>query len=443
MSNTQKSTDKPRPRVLMIAHSFDADFSMESRLSWMRATKAAEQFDTTVICAEPFGDVHCDVHAQVPGLRIVTVAHTEFEKLLIGTPWGFYLAYRLWHWRVKQVAMRMHKRQPFSLVHQVSYCGYREPGYCWQLDVPFVWGPVGGTQNVSWRFLSQLDGIAAVKEACRSAANLVQLRFGSHVGKALRAAKAVYVANQQVSESFRAAHGVDLPVQLETGLDTIVRQPQPRRDRQRPLRVLWAGRLESWKALPLLLKAIAKVPAETPVELRVLGSGSQEKRWKRLAERLGISNQIDWIALPEYSDRDEHYEWADVLAFTSLRDTSGTGLLEALGAGVPILGLDHQGARDIMSAECAVRVAVESPQQVVADFSTGLVQLARDPARVHQLSVGAVERAKNYHWDCLTDEMLACYRHVLETAEPELSDKTLDSSSLSTSEMVKAASVTL
>lgn len=386
---------------------------MESRLSWMRAVAAAEHYDATVICAEPFADVHCDVHALVPGLKIITVAHTPLEKSLIHTPFGFYLAYRLWHWRVFQLAKKLHLKSPFALAHQVSYCGYREPGYCWQLGIPFVWGPIGGTQNVPWRFLSQLDLLGALKEASRSVANAIQLRFGIRVGKVLHAAKAVFVANQQAQDSFRKARGVRLPVQLETGLDHVAESPRLKREDDQPLRVLWTGRLEAWKALPLLLKAVAKLPEGTAVQVRVLGSGSRAERWKRLATQLGINHCVEWIRLPEYGERDQHYQWADVLAFTSLRDTSGTGLLEALAAGVPILGIDHQGAHDIMTADCAIPVSVTDPQQTIAEFQVGLLKLSEDTGRLQQLSMGALARAKQFMWGELNTEMVACYEAIL------------------------------
>jgi len=408
----------PRPRVLLIAHCFDAKFSMESRLSWFRATEAARQYDTTVVCAAPFADIRSDQGTKVPGLKVVTVAHTAFEKMLINTPFGFYLAYRLWHRRVARVVRGLHQRRRFALVHQVSYCGYREPGYCWQLGIPFVWGPIGGTQDVPWRFLNQFDVPGAVKEAWRTVVNRVQLRVGQRVGKALDAASVVYVANREIQESFRAARGVDLPVQLETGIHEIADAPSPLRDQNRPLRVLWVGRLENWKGLPLLLQAVAELPKDFPVEVRVVGSGSREQRCKRLAKRLGVDDRIEWIPLPQCGARDEHYRWADVFTFTSLRDTSGTGLLESLAAGVPIVGLNHQGARDIMSDECALPIAVETSQQVVADIVRTLQRLASDSELLQQLSHGAIDRAHRYQWDQLGAQMMQCYAEVLGEPQP-------------------------
>ncbi|MCG8450765.1 MAG: glycosyltransferase family 4 protein [Pirellulales bacterium] len=419
--NRYRQTDFPRrQRILLVAHSFCATSSMESRLSWFRATCAAEHYDTTVVCAEPFGEIRSNVCASVPRLKVVTVPHTAFERLLIKTPGCFYLAYRLWHRRVLHTARALHAQEPFALVHQVSYCGYREPGYCWQLGIPFVWGPVGGTQNVPWRFLGQFNTVGALKEACRSVANRIQLAFGVRVGKALRAASAVFVANQEVQQSFCRARGVELPCQLETGIDCIADEPRSRRDPNLPFHILWAGRLENWKALPLLLRAIAALPDEVTIRLRVLGSGSQQGRWQRMATRLGLSDRIEWIPLPDYGARAEHYRWADVFAFTSLRDTSGTGLLESLAVGVPIIGLNHQGARDIMTDDCAVRIPVEHPQQVISAFQAAIVSLARDPSYLQQMGRGALLRARCYLWSQIGDAMIEQYGEVLKRTEQAL-----------------------
>ncbi len=413
-SNTQR-----RQHVLLLAHTFDADFSMESRLSWFRAAHAAKRYDVTVLCAEPFEEVRSEVEVKLPGLKVVAVRHSMFEKLLIKSPIGFYLAYRLWHHRVLKVARQLHARRPFSLVHQVSYCGYREPGYCWKLDIPFVWGPIGGTQNVPWRFLSQFNATGAVKEILRNVANTIQLRMCRRVGQALQAASQVFVANREIQASFQQVRGVDLPCQLETGIEQITDEPCDLRDSQQPLKVLWAGRLEGWKALPLLLKAVAQLPDDFALELRILGSGSQEYRWKKMARQLGIEDRLDWVPLPDCAARDEHYQWADLFAFTSLRDTSGTGLLESLAAGVPLVGLDHQGARDIMTQECAVPIRVESPQQVITDLGSAFTLLAGDSQLLQRLSDGALLRAQKYRWEHLDAEMSEAYADAIRVSGKE------------------------
>jgi glycosyltransferase involved in cell wall biosynthesis len=403
----------------MTAYHYDRAHSMESRLSWQRAALAAQDYDVTVICAR--GDSHrpriaSDRDVGDQGVSTVVLPTNRLERALMSGSATYYLGYRLWHRRVYQLAQRLHAKRPFALVHHVSFCGYREPGDCWRLDAPFVWGPVGGTRPFPMRFSRELDVRGGLRELLRNVANDCQLRFGLHWRRALRATKGVMAANREVADDVERRGGVRPSVLLETGIGEIRQAPRPLRDRDEPLKILWSGRLRSWKGLPLLLRSLAGLPGGCRYTLRVLGQGISQERWERLAERLGIDGNIEWAGWPSYREQLPHYDWADVFAFTSLRDTSGTGLLEALAAGAPIIGVDHQGAADIMTDECAVRVPATSPAAVVAGFRSAIERLEADASELARLSQGALERAREFHWDRQWDVMREVYRLALSGA---------------------------
>jgi glycosyltransferase involved in cell wall biosynthesis len=168
--------------------------------------------------------------------------------------------------------------------------------------------------------------------------------------------------------------------------------------------------------LPLLLEALAQLPAELKFELRVMGVGSSEKRWRKIADQLKIGEHIQWIGWPSYNEGLKHYSRADAFVFTSLRDTSGTGLLESLAAGTPLIGVDHQGAHDIMTLRCSIPVSVDSPSLTVEGLKDAIVRLATDPALWRRLSEGAVNRTRHFSWERLSDEIDAAYRSALTTA---------------------------
>ena len=106
-----------------------------------------------------------------------------------------YAAYNRWHRDAYRVARRLHEEIRFDLTHQVNFCGYREPGYLWKLPVPFIWGPIGGTQNYPWRFLSEASWKGAIRETVRSVINLAQLKWGFRGRKGAKKASSVLAAN--------------------------------------------------------------------------------------------------------------------------------------------------------------------------------------------------------------------------------------------------------
>jgi len=107
------------------------------------------------------------------------------------------------------------------------------------------------------------------------------------------------------------------------------------------------------------------------------------------------------------------YDWADVLAFTSLRDTVGTVVPEALSYGVPLIALGHQGVAGVVTDDCAVKIPVTTPGQVEREFADAIARLARDRAEVERLSRGAVERSRQYLWSRNGEAMEEVYAGVL------------------------------
>ncbi len=128
-----------------------------------------------------------------------------------------------------------------------------------------------------------------MREVVRTWVNNYQLKYCKRVKAAARESAVVIAASTEAQRDLQRTLGIEIPVHLETGLSHKASPPKPDRDPLQPLRVLWAGRLRQWKALPILLHAMAKLPLDVKVQLRVLGTGSSLKSWKALATQLGVS----------------------------------------------------------------------------------------------------------------------------------------------------------
>jgi peptidoglycan/xylan/chitin deacetylase (PgdA/CDA1 family) len=94
----------------------------------------------------------------------------------------------------------------------------------------------------------------------------------------------------------------------------------------------------------------------------------------------------------------------------------GTVVLEAMGAGVPVLCLDHQGAHDAVTESCGIKIPVVSPQDTIARLAAAIDSLARQPQRCRELGRAAKDRAKEYLWSRQGEAMAVLYRRVLEQA---------------------------
>jgi glycosyltransferase involved in cell wall biosynthesis len=427
--NDQVTDESTRPRVLLAAYACNPFQGSEPGVGWNRALSAAEEFDTWVLCAEtPHGpDIrrYLAENGPIQGLRFITIQKHPLARLARRIPGLYYLSYRMWQWQAYRVAAELDREFRFDVVHQVTFCSYREPGFLWRLchgsDGPvFVWGPLGGTQCFPAQMLRLVGIRGACRERFRSLLNRTYLRFAKRPRRVARAADVTLAANSSIKRDLDRLLGCDTRVLLETGIHLTPRTSVKAKGDH--LRVLWCGAIEPWKALQLLLHSVAMVPQAVPFRVRIIGNGSQRKQCEQLAKDFGIDKHIEWVGQLSYQETLRQYEWANVFVFTSMRDTSGNVMLEALSAGLPVVAVDHQGAHDIITDRCGIKIPVESPDQCATDIAAALERLATDSDQRHRLSEGARQRAEMYSWERQSVQMKDIYRSALAAKKPYFSE---------------------
>ena len=416
-------------KVLLMAYECSPWRGSEWAVGWGRLLQAARGAESHVITSEE--NFNALERARAEGLlpanvRFYTPVPDAKLRELEKEPALFaynYKAYHYWQKLALVLAQELHAREHFDLVHQTSVCTFREPGYTWQLGIPFVWGPVGGSQNFPARFLTMLPLVEAFKEAMRSISNRISLRFKSRVQAAAHAAAMIVAANSTNQRDYERSFHRPVDLLLETGLQH-VGEPARTRFHERisnlgaPLKILWSGEMQSRKALPILLRALAAIP-DVSFELTVLGDGPQRERWQALTRRLGLAARVSFLGRLPFAEAVAQMDKAELFCFPSLRDTSGNVVLEALAAGVPVICFDHQGVGDIVTPECGIKLPVISPSRAVKDWAGAIRSLANDPARLLRMSEAATVRARDFLWEHNGDWMLNAYRKLAHAGAAE------------------------
>ena len=109
----------------------------------------------------------------------------------------------------------------------------------------------------------------------------------------------------------------------------------------------------------------------------------------------------------------EQSRWADVFVFTSLRDTSGNVMLEAMSCGVPVIAFDHQGAGDIVTEDSGIKLPVTSPRDAVERIAQAIIFLGSNRNHLATLSDGALARAEEFLWERNAEKVSNLYWNIL------------------------------
>lgn len=318
-------------------------------------------------------------------------------------PPAYYWTYRRWHLDAYRLAIQLHKHIRFDLAHQLTMSGFREPGYLWKLDIPFVWGPMGGMGFYPWRFLFATGGYGAIYYLGYNLLNWLQMNFLQRARKAAKAACSgatigLIATTRENQRGTKKYWGCCSHVLTEVGLPFDPLTSICQRSADEPLRIVWSGLHIPRKALNLALLALKSLPSELNWELHILGEGHRTKAWKILTNDMKIDalcRFYGWIPREKALDV---MLTAHLMLITSLRDQTPTVTAEALSLGLPIICLDHCGFSDAIDETCGIKIPVTTPQRVVSDLAGAIAKLARDEHQRRLLANGALIRARHFAW---------------------------------------------
>jgi len=88
-------------------------------------------------------------------------------------PGGVYIYYYIWQFLAYLQARQLHRQIGFGLVHHVTFCMYWLPSFMAMLDVPFVWGPVGGGESAPKTFRRTFTVRGRIYETLRDLAQVL------------------------------------------------------------------------------------------------------------------------------------------------------------------------------------------------------------------------------------------------------------------------------
>ena len=158
--------------------------------------------------------------------------------------------------------------------------------------------------------------------------------------------------------------------------------------------VITASRLVHKNAVDVLIKAIAEIP---DAHLFIAGAGPEEKTLKELASLLRLEKRIHFMGNMSHGALSKYYNIAHVFARPSRSEGLGSAFLEAMGAGLPIIGTNIGGIPDFLKHnETGLFCEVDDPR----DLAIKIKRFLHDPDFRKKIGQNAKKLVyENYSWD--------------------------------------------
>ncbi len=229
------------------------------------------------------------------------------------------------------------------------------------------------------------------------------------------------IAPSHTMEQHLDSMGIKTPIEVApTGLPDSAFNPDPHTAaflRQQLLNgkkylFCTVSRLSEEKNLSFMLEGLAclKKRIGDCFQIVFLGDGPKKMDLINQADLLGIGNCVSFLGCVPNERLSSYYCACDAFLFTSLSETQGIVLLEAMAAGCPVVAVDASGTRDVViSGENGFLTECN-----LDEWAQKTADIILNPDLHEYLASGAKHFALDFHSDKIAIQMQRYYIHTLQ-----------------------------
>jgi len=379
-----KELNKPRIVVFSLAY---APMVGGAEIALSEYIERLPQYEFTVITRASYRQAPC--HEHIGCARVYRVGHS--------VAWLGRFANYIYIPFAVRVAWRLHRRQPFDMVWSMMAAYGGGAAYLFMRLYPAV--PVVLT-------LQEGDPLEHIERLVRWMKGFYRDFF----------ARVAYVQTISTYLAYIARHfGAIAPITVvPNGVDVGLFSARSENDPYQKLGisddaivVFSASRLEVKNGVDTLVEALAH---ETHLVVIIAGLGSMHDALVARARTLGVFERLFLLGVVPYRDLPAYYQAADVFARPARSEGMGNAFIEAMAAGVPVVGTTVGGIADFAKAERNMLVV---PPEDPHALAVACARINADSVLRSQLVAGGKETATLYDWNDLAKRMSTIFDTVL------------------------------
>jgi|SRR5271157_168382 len=181
--------------------------------------------------------------------------------------------------------------------------------------------------------------------------------------------------------------------------------------------VLWVyvGRLAPEKNVQFLIQAFSGVAdALDRIQLLIIGTGPEEESLRNLVLQLNQNERVHFLGAVDHEALPKYLALCDVFVSASVTEVHPLSVIEALSAGLPVLGIQSVGVGDTVENEKTGFLTRQDP----AAFTARMTQLCLDQRLRIELGKAARLSAEKYDIHRTSQMMLAIYERLIYKSGP-------------------------
>lgn len=410
-------------RILYIAISCDPYNGSEDQIGWQvpwECSKTEEVFVVTRTDLKPSIDLFLSKN-EIRKIQFIYVDMPKMaQKLFKGTLQSLKLL--IWNKKAYIEAKNVCKNNNIDIIHQITPIEYRSIGRFNEIkNIKSVCGPIGAGQNIPDPLMCYVKGKNKINEYVRSIVNSL---FRKKIIRRIKKYDYVLFTNPETLDYLdgnklngRTELIYDNGIcECELNAEKVNEYHKKRIENLRNdvVKLLIAGRLIYIKGHDFLFDVLEMLPQNIEYELRVVGDGELRKHIEERALSTNLNGKVKVIGSVPYTMMNSEYSEANALVFCSLRESSGTVILEAMKNGLPIISLNRFGASLILDNQNAWLVNGEDIEAYKQTLYDSLIECIQNPTVTVEKGRYAFKKAQELTWTKKVERYKEIYHCIMK-----------------------------
>lgn len=178
--------------------------------------------------------------------------------------------------------------------------------------------------------------------------------------------------------------------------------------------LIYTGRLGPEKNLPFLLRSFAgTATVYGHVRLLIVGDGKERDNLEDRVHHMNLASKVVFTGMVPYNQLPRYLAAADAFVTASVTEVHPLSVIEAMAAGLPVLGINSPGVGDtVVSGETGYLIDEED----LAAFTASMVRLVTEHEQRCKMGENARKSAQSYDITRTTEVIIDRYRQVIKNA---------------------------
>jgi glycosyltransferase involved in cell wall biosynthesis len=214
-----------------------------------------------------------------------------------------------------------------------------------------------------------------------------------------------FLALSTYTQSFLEKEGITARY-MPNGVKVLTPAPLP----SAPV-LLYAGRLEKFKGVDDLLKAMPDILRSHPdVKLRIAGEGSYEQDLRKLVTELGLTESVTFLGHLDKKAMAAEYRRCSLFVMPSTwPETFGKVGVEAMSVGRPVIATDVGGVRDwLTDGENGYLIEPHRHDQIAEKVT----ELLNSPESMNKMSTAGIATAKKFSIEAMATNIESLAKEI-------------------------------